>query len=372
MSSKPLISTMAERNTVTTNKRKPKSSGGTPRRGDRSKLARGKTVKDLTEKEDPPVDLEPDGSRGTSPTYGNRYNVLDDSDDDQEPEDAMSIEGSTRDNEETDDEDDNHQEIDPPLDKSVAYLTTPSLPTRTLKSRRIPLQSNVTHETALTICDTDDEFQAPDPAFTMVVARSRRNTKSPPPLDNTTASALDNPPSPPSNRRSHRATHHSSLSSKKPNKNQKKDKVNPAQPINAAIFARNPPTNPESLIYHASSDEYCSESDDSEDEDFAPLILTELAQDSMLNGTVEEDEIAQLLADQQMDLDVVTYALKNPPVYDEDIPSVAPILPVFTPHVFSPDTPTGTVPKHSGLSRLDITPVDIGRTLLASSEWPSA
>ena len=67
---------MAERNAASTNKRKPNPSGGTPYRGDRSKPVDKKIDQYLTENEDPPVDLEPDGSRGTNPTT-NCSNALD-------------------------------------------------------------------------------------------------------------------------------------------------------------------------------------------------------------------------------------------------------------------------------------------------------
>ena len=75
---------MAERNTVTSNKRKPKSSGGTPRRGDRSKLARNKIRTDLTENDNRPADLEPDGNIGRTfftSDVNNPYDALSDADD---------------------------------------------------------------------------------------------------------------------------------------------------------------------------------------------------------------------------------------------------------------------------------------------------
>jgi hypothetical protein len=55
---------MAKRNNSTTSKRKPRTSGGTPSKGDRTKLPYRQIPQELTENEDPPLDLEPDGIHG--------------------------------------------------------------------------------------------------------------------------------------------------------------------------------------------------------------------------------------------------------------------------------------------------------------------
>jgi hypothetical protein len=52
---------MVKNNDTNIQKRKPKSSGGTPRRGDRTKLRRTRFVEELDDTEDRPLDLEPDG-----------------------------------------------------------------------------------------------------------------------------------------------------------------------------------------------------------------------------------------------------------------------------------------------------------------------
>ena len=53
-------------NAASTNKRKIKPTGGIPEWDDRSKPIRKKTDHDLTENEDPPVDLEPHGLSATT------------------------------------------------------------------------------------------------------------------------------------------------------------------------------------------------------------------------------------------------------------------------------------------------------------------
>jgi hypothetical protein len=59
--STPLCLTMVKNNDINIQKRKPKSSGGTPRRGDCTKLRRTRFVEELDDTEDRPLDLEPDG-----------------------------------------------------------------------------------------------------------------------------------------------------------------------------------------------------------------------------------------------------------------------------------------------------------------------
>ena len=318
---------MAERNTVTTNKRKPKSSGGTPRRGDRSKLARKKTAKDLTEKEDPPVDLEPDGARGTVSTYANRYEALDDSDDENELDDAISNEDKA---ENPDDDDDDIEE------EEVGLISMDSgRPATNHSNLPRSLKSSLKHNdptTALTVYDSDDAPLDPDPAFTPVPTRSRRDPCSPP--------THDKPASPPKNRRSNRDLSSASQILKKTNKNTQK-------------IALSTPS---------------SDKDDpstSSDEDFIPLATTEFAQDLNIHGTVNKDEITQLLEDQQTDLDALTASLRNPPLNDDSSNASIPTRTVFAPRVFSPDTPSPN-PKPAGTTKLNITPMDIDKTLLST------
>jgi hypothetical protein len=76
---------MAKRNTPRKSKRKPSTSGGTPQGGDRLKLRRTKVGQNLSQNEEPPLDLEPDGAAGTNParnTLGNQYDALSDEDND--------------------------------------------------------------------------------------------------------------------------------------------------------------------------------------------------------------------------------------------------------------------------------------------------
>jgi len=343
---------MAERNTVATNKRKPKLSGGTPRRGDRSKLARNKSGKDLIEN-DPPADLEPDGVRpGTNPTYSNRYTALDANDDDEDDEDD-------------EDEDDakliykDPNAVNDPIDDFQDRVGSPST---TLATVYPPVTAQEDH---------DEDMTSP---FTTVTSRPRRH--SPP-----TSSSPKNKTAKPK---------------KNPRKNTEKEIAASNEVDHFALFnkkretplLRPDPHQEESSITRRQeqedNDNYYTDSSsegknyedtkndvdmmdtisDSSDDEYFPTLDTEFGRDANVAGTVTTDEITQLILERDIDLDLITFDIQHPSDDDDSIHSVpAPYQPIAT-RTFSPDSVDLNLIPPPSMSRPNITPTDIARTRL--------
>lgn len=89
-----------KRNASRTSKRKPRTSGGTPRNGERTKLPRKQNPQELTENEQPPLDVEPydnSSKKSTQNKFGTRYDALcsNDNEKDEEESDDATIEMDT-------------------------------------------------------------------------------------------------------------------------------------------------------------------------------------------------------------------------------------------------------------------------------------